>query len=61
MYCKNGKYLASITDNSVIKHDETTKAGETKAVTTNFNEKNAICKTKRIYISLAFLSITLHY
>ena len=32
---------------------------ETKTVTTNFNEKNAICKTKNVYILLAFLLITI--
>ena len=31
---------------------------ETKAFTTNFNEKNVICNTKKIYIFLAFLLIT---
>ena len=29
-----------------------------ETVTRNFNEKNAICKTKRLYIFLAFLLIT---
>ena len=28
---------------------------ETKTVTTNFNEKNGICKTKKFYIILAFV------
>ena len=31
---------------------------ETKTVTTNFNEKNVIFKTKNFYILLAFLLIT---
>ena len=31
---------------------------ETKTVTTNFNEKNAICKSKFFFILLAFLLIT---
>ena len=31
---------------------------ETKAFTTNFNEKNVICNTKKIYIFLTFLLIT---
>ena len=39
--------------------DEVIGAEETKTVTTNFNEKNAICKTKNFYISLAFLLITI--
>ena len=30
-----------------------------KAVTANFNEKNAICKTKNLNILLAFLLITI--
>ena len=32
---------------------------ETKTVTTNFNEKNATCKTKDFYILLAFFLITI--
>ena len=32
---------------------------ESKTVTTNFNEKNAICKTKNFYILLAFLLISI--
>ena len=32
---------------------------ETKTVTTNFNEKNAICKTKNFYILLLFFLITI--
>ena len=42
----NSKYLASIIDNSAITCDEIIEE-ETKAVTTNFNEKKkAICKTE---------------
>ena len=43
--CENGKYLASITDSSVITCDEIIEAEATsydkkaKTVTTNFNEK----------------------
>ena len=52
--CKNSKYLANIFDNSVITCDEIIDVDaeaksydeEIKAVTTNCNEKNAICKTK---------------
>ena len=51
--CKNVKYLASIIDNSVIRCDEIIEE-ETKTLTTNFNEKNGICKTKRFYILLTF-------
>ena len=36
--CENGKYLASIIDDSVISCDEIIEE-ETKAVKTNFNEK----------------------
>ena len=43
----------------MITCDEVIDAEETKTVTTNFNEKNAICKTKNFYISLAFLLITI--
>ena len=30
-----------------------------KTVTTNFNEKNVICKRKKLYILLAFLLLTI--
>ena len=50
--CKNGKYLASITDKSVITGEDIIEE-ETKTVTTNFNEK-----TNNFYILLAFLLIT---
>ena len=52
--CENGKYLASIIDNSVITCDEITDA-ETKTIPTNFNEKNITCKTRNFYIFFAFL------
>ena len=32
---------------------------ETKTVTTSFNEKNAICKTKTFYVLFAFLLNTI--
>ena len=54
--CENAKYLASIIDDSVITCDKIIDE-ETKTVTTNFNEKNAICKTKNFSISLTFLLI----
>ena len=50
---ENGKYLASIMDDSVITCDEIIE----EIVLTNFNEKKATCKTQSFYISLAFLSI----
>ena len=52
--CKNGKYLASIIDDSVTTCDKVME--ETKTIPKNFNEKKATCKTKNFYIS--FLSIT---
>ena len=56
--CENGKYLPSIIDNSVSRSDDIIEE-ETKTVATNFNEKNVICKTKSMYILLAFLLITI--
>ena len=38
--CENGKYLASIMDNSEITCDESIK--ESKAFPTNFNEKKRV-------------------
>ena len=55
--CENGKYLASVIDDSVIMCDDIIE--ETKTVTTSFNEKNAIYKTKDFYILLAFFLITI--
>ena len=43
--CKNSKYLANTVDDSVLTCHEIIE--ETKTVTTNFNEKNAIFKTKQ--------------
>ena len=51
---ENGKYLASITDDSVIMCDEIIE--ETKTVLTNFN---ATCKSQNFYTLLAFLLITI--
>ena len=57
------KYLASITDDLVITHDkvkDTTKKSndkETKAVPTNFNRENIICKTQNFYILLVVLLV----
>ena len=39
-------------------YDEIIDEKETKTVTTNFNEKNAICKTQNFYTLLVFLLIT---
>ena len=57
--CKNSNYLASIVDDSVITCDEIIK--ETKTFPTSFNEKNVTCKTKNLYILLAFLLITIAF
>ena len=45
--CENGKYLASIMDDSVIMCDEIIESYNegTKTVITNFNEKNILCRT----------------
>ena len=55
--CENGKYLASIFDDSIITCDEIIET--TEIPPTNFNEKKVTCKTKNFYILLAFLSITI--
>ena len=56
--CENGKYLASIIDDLVIRCDEIVE--ETKTAPTNFNEKKkGTCKTQNFYISLAFVLITI--
>ena len=54
--CENGKYLASIMDDLVIKCDEVIKLydEEIKTIPTNFNEKNITCKTQNFYILLIF-------
>ena len=45
---------SAVTCNEIIEE-------ETKTVTTNFIETNAICKTKKFYILLAFLLATIAY
>ena len=52
--CENDKYLASITDDSVITCGEFIETKETKII-----PKNIICETKSFYILLAFLLITI--
>ena len=44
-------------DNSVITRDEIIE--ETKAVSTNFNNKKLTYKIKKFYILLAFLAMTI--
>ena len=58
---ENGKYLASIMDDSTIICDEVIKLcdEEIKTTPTNFNEKKVTCKTQSFYILLAFLLITI--
>ena len=59
--CENGKYLASIMDDLVIKCDEVIKLydEEIKTIPTNFNEKNITFKTQNFYILLTFLLVTI--
>ena len=44
--CENGKYLASIMNDSVIMCDKVREIynKETRTIPTNFNEKKAACK-----------------
>ena len=68
--CENGKYLASIMDNSAIICDKIIEAEaksydeaksnneETKASPTNFNEKNITYKKKKI---LYFTNLFINY
>ena len=51
--CKNGKYLASVLNDSVITCDEIMK--ETKTVSKNFNEEKVACKIKKILDFTQFL------
>ena len=44
MQLQNGKYLASIMEQSAIMRDRITEE-ETKAVRAKFHEKHAICET----------------
>ena len=61
--CENGKYLASIMDDSAITFDEIIDAeansSDVETVPTNFNEKNITCKTQNFYILFDFLLITI--
>ena len=59
--CENGKYLASIMDDSAIICDEVIKSynEEIKNISINFNEKKATCKLQNFYILLAFSLITI--
>ena len=55
--CKNGKYLTSIIDDSVMTCDKIIEAKETKIE--QFLVKNATSKTKNFCILLVFLLITI--
>ena len=59
--CENGKYLASIKDDSVITCAEVIKSydEEIKTSPTNFDEKNITCKTQSFYILLTFLLVAI--
>ena len=53
--CENGKYLASIMNDSTIICDEIKESYNEEI---NFNEKKEICKTQIFYILLDFYLIT---
>ena len=55
--CKNGKYLASIMDDSAITCDEVIVSYNEKAkpITTKLDEMKATCKMQNFYVLLAFL------
>ena len=61
--CENGKYLASIVDDSAIicgvieSYAKLSLKDDYEQI--NFKEKEAICKTKNVYILLVFLLITI--
>ena len=58
---ENGKYLASVLDDSAVSSDEIKESykEETKAIPSNFYEKKAIHKLQNFYILLTFLSVTI--
>ena len=51
-YCENGKYLASVMDDSTITCDEIIESydEETKTILTNITEKKATCKAQNTCI-----------
>ena len=59
--CENGKYLASVMDDSTIICDEVIGSYDEKikTISTNFNEKNLTYKTQNFYILFVFLLITI--
>ena len=54
--CENGKYLASIMDDSGIFCAEVIESYDEER---NFNDKKAVCKIQNFYILIAFLIITI--
>ena len=57
---KKQKYLASIMNDLAVICDEVIDGDdETKAISTNFNEKKVTCKTQNFYLLLAVLLITI--
>ena len=54
-FCENGKYSASIEDNSMISCDKVIKSNEEeiKTIAGNFNEKKVTCRKQNFYILLA--------
>ena len=56
--CENGKYLASIMDDSMITCDEVIKSREEeiKTIPSNFNEKKVTCKTHFFYFTCVFIN-----
>ena len=57
--CENGKYLASIINDSAIVCDEVIDSYDKESISINFNEKYLTCKTQNLYILLTFLLITI--
>ena len=59
--CENGKYLASVIDDSAIISDEIIESydKEIKTIPANYNEKKLTCKTGSFYILLVFSLITI--
>ena len=56
---KKQKYLASIMNDLAVICDVIDGDDETKAISTNFNEKKVTCKTQNFYLLLAVLLITI--
>ena len=59
--CENGKYLASIIDDSAIICDEVIESyhEEIKTIPSNFDEKNITCTAQNFYILFFFLLTTI--